>query len=379
MEKKPNIYRTLLALAGLSIIVIIVLFLTGNKSMASVSVCLFFVFLLIGIQGYPNLKGFSFTVWVIAAVAISMIYPSAITEIGDYKTDKLIVPLIQLIMFGMGTTMGLKDFVGVLKMPKGVIVGVISQFTIMPILSITLALLFGFPAAIAAGVVLIGTSPSGVSSNIITFLAKGNLALSITLTSFTTLLAPILTPFWMQLLAGQFIPIDFYQMMISIVNMIFLPIIAGMVFNRIFRGRAGWLNAAMPIVAMAANVIIIAVIVAAGRDSLLNIGFLLLVAAVIHNAGGFLLGYWGCRLFKMNKTDARTIAIEVGLQNGGMAAGIAAEMGRAATMGLYPAVFGTWMDVSGSFLANWWRKNPIKNDKYASLDDVQSAQIATNP
>lgn len=371
MERKPTLYRTVMALAGLSILCSVVLFLIGYKSQASVGVALFFVFLLIGIQGYAHLKGFSFTVWVIAAVAISIMYPSSIRQIGNYKTDQLIVPLIQIIMFGMGTTMGLKDFVGVLKMPKGVIVGVLSQFTIMPVLSIVLALTFDFPAAIAAGVVLIGSSPSGVSSNIITFLAKGNLALSITLTSFTTLLAPIITPLWMQLLAGQFIPIDMYEMMVSIVKMIFLPIIAGMVFNRIFQGRIKWLNTAMPIVAMAANVIIIAVIVAAGRDDLLNVGLLLLVTAVIHNASGYLLGYWGCRLFKMNKTDARTIAIEVGLQNGGMAAGIASEMGRAATMGLYPAVFGTWMDVSGSFLANWWRKNPVKNDKYASMDTSQ--------
>jgi len=365
-----------MALAGLSILCSVVLFLIGYKSQASVGVALFFVFLLIGIQGYAHLKGFSFTVWVIAAVAISIMYPSSIRQIGNYKTDQLIVPLIQIIMFGMGTTMGLKDFVGVLKMPKGVIVGVLSQFTIMPVLSIVLALTFDFPAAIAAGVVLIGSSPSGVSSNIITFLAKGNLALSITLTSFTTLLAPIITPLWMQLLAGQFIPIDMYEMMVSIVKMIFLPIIAGMVFNRIFQGRIKWLDAAMPIVAMAANVIIIAVIVAAGRDDLLNVGLLLLVTAVIHNASGYLLGYWGCRLFKMNKTDARTIAIEVGLQNGGMAAGIASEMGRAATMGLYPAVFGTWMDVSGSFLANWWRKNPVKNDKYASMDTSQPVPTA---
>lgn len=376
MERKPTLYRTVMALAGLSILCSVVLFLIGYKSQASVGVALFFVFLLIGIQGYAHLKGFSFTVWVIAAVAISIMYPSSIRQIGNYKTDQLIVPLIQIIMFGMGTTMGLKDFVGVLKMPKGVIVGVLSQFTIMPVLSIVLALTFDFPAAIAAGVVLIGSSPSGVSSNIITFLAKGNLALSITLTSFTTLLAPIITPLWMQLLAGQFIPIDMYEMMVSIVKMIFLPIIAGMVFNRIFQGRIKWLDAAMPIVAMAANVIIIAVIVAAGRDDLLNVGLLLLVTAVIHNASGYLLGYWGCRLFKMNKTDARTIAIEVGLQNGGMAAGIASEMGRAATMGLYPAVFGTWMDVSGSFLANWWRKNPVKNDKYASMDTSQPVPTA---
>src|SRR5690606_1711457 len=264
-----NLYKLLLALAGFSLIGILLLLLLGLPHIAIPLVLIFFGLLLIGIQGSVALKGFSFTVWVLAAVAVSMIYPSYITHVAGYQTDGLIVPLIQLIMFGMGTTMGVRDFVGVIKMPKGILVGMISQFSIMPVLSIILALSLGFPAEIAAGVVLIGCSPSGVSSNIMTFLARGNLALSITLTSVTTLLAPFMTPLLMQLLAGQFIPIDFYQMMVSILNMILLPIIAGMVFNRIFRGRAAWLNAAMPIVAMAANVIIIAVIVAAGRDSLL--------------------------------------------------------------------------------------------------------------
>lgn len=369
MNQKQTLFSSFFILAGISLIGIAVLLLIDNQEGASLLVLSFFGFLLIGMQGYSKLQGFSFTVWVIAAVAISMIYPAYITEVGGYDTEGFIVPLIQLIMFGMGTTMGIRDFQGVLKMPKGVIVGLVSQFTIMPILAISLALLMGFPPEIAAGIVLIGSSPSGVSSNIITFLAKGNLALSITLTAFTTLLAPFLTPLLMKLLAGQFIPIDSFQMMISIIKMIFVPIVAGMVFNKIFKDKAGWMHTAMPFVAMAANVIIIAVIVAAGRDSLLEIGLLLLLAAIIHNASGYVLGYWGCRLFKMNKIDSRTIAIEVGMQNGGMAAGIASELGKAATLGLFPAIFGTWMDISGSFLANWWRTAPTGENEASELTD----------
>ena len=373
MNKKQTLFSSSLVLAGISLIGIAVLLLMDNQEVASLLVLSFFAFLLIGMQGYDKLKGFSFTVWVIAAVAISMTFPDYITEVAGYNTEGFIVPLIQLIMFGMGTTMGIRDFQGVLKMPKGVIVGLVSQFTIMPILAITLAVLMEFPPEIAAGIVLIGSSPSGVSSNIITFLAKGNLALSITLTAFTTILAPFLTPLLMKLLAGQFIPIDSFQMMVSIIKMIFVPIIAGMVFNKIFKGRAGWLHIAMPFIAMAANVVIIAVIVAAGRDSLLEIGLLLLLAAIIHNASGYVLGYWGCRLFKMNKVDSRTIAIEVGMQNGGMAAGIASELGKAATLGLFPAIFGTWMDISGSFLANWWRTAPTgEDDDSEPIDRPQS-------
>ena len=140
--------------------------------------------------------------------------------------------------------------------------------------------------------------------------------------------------------------------------MIIIPIAAGLLFNKLFHGKVKWLNTIMPIISMAGIVTIIAVITAAGRDNLLEIGMLLIVAAIIHNAAGYLLGYWGCRLIRMNEKDSRTIAIEVGMQNGGMASGIAVELGKAATMGLAPAIFGPWMNISGSFLANWWRGKP---------------------
>jgi BASS family bile acid:Na+ symporter len=351
-----------LNLSGLTLLSCIILYSLQKPEIANPLLILFFVLFLIGMNSIEWLKGFAFTIWVIAAATISMIYPQYITSIGGYKTENLIVPLIQLIMFGMGTTMGIKDFVGVLKMPKGVLIGLFLQFSIMPFIALSLTMLFSFPPEIAAGVILIGCVPCGVSSNILNFLSKGNLALSITLTSFATLMAPFVTPLLMEQLAGQFIPIDVPTMILSISKMIFLPLIAGIIYNRFLGSRSGWLNSSMPIVAMAANVFIIAVIVAAGRDSLITMGFLLFVAAFIHNAMGYLLGYWGSRLFRLSKRDSRTIAIEVGLQNGGMAAGIAQELGRAATMGLYPAIFGTWMDISGSFLANLWRKNPVDDE-----------------
>lgn len=373
MSKMYRIYRILLGLAGLSLGAIILMFLVGYRSEVGLLVIVFFGFLLIAIRGIPTLKGFAFTVWVFFGVAMAMIYPGYITEVRGYDTERSIVPLIQLIMFGMGTSLSFKDFAGVVKMPRGVLIGLACQFTIMPLLGISLALTFGFPAEIAAGIVLIGSSPSGVSSNVMVFLAKGNLALSVTLTIFATLAAPIMTPFLMEIFAGQFVPIEFFSMMVSIFNMIILPIVAGLIFNRMFRGKAKWLHDLMPVIAMAANVVIIAVIVAAGRDSLLTIGLLLLVAAVIHNATGYFLGYWGCRLLNMNKTDSRTIAFEVGMQNGGMAAGIASEMGRAATMGLFPAVFGTWMDISGSVLANWWRDRATDDEECVDAVEMDIA------
>lgn len=362
MNNVNTIYKGSLVLSLFSLISAAGLYAGGKAEMAGIAVLLFFAFLLIGMWGHRTLKGFSFTVWVLAAVAIAMIYPGQVTEVNGMNTEVLIVPLIQIIMFGMGTAMSLRDFAGVLKMPKGVFVGLGCQFTIMPLIGVSLALLMGFPPEIAAGIVLIGSSPSGVASNVMAFISNGNLALSVTLTACATLLAPLMTPFLMVTFAGEMVPIEFFGMMVSIFKMIILPIIAGLVFNRVFRGKAEWLHDLMPVVAMAANVIIIGVIVAAGRDHLLTIGALLFVAAVLHNISGYVLGYWGCRFFGMNRTDSRTIAFEVGMQNGGMAAGIASEMGRAATMGLFPAVFSTWMDVGGSALANWWRENPPKDE-----------------
>ena len=143
--------------------------------------------------------------------------------------------------------------------------------------------------------------------------------------------------------------------------MVILPVVFGLVFNHFFHGKAKWLDKAMPIVSMTAIALIISIITAAGRDSLLSIGILLIIAAIFHNLMGYLLGYWGCRLLKMKEQDCRTIALEVGMQNGGLASGIALEMGKVSTVGLAPAVFGPWMNISGSSLATWWRdKDPEK-------------------
>jgi BASS family bile acid:Na+ symporter len=179
-----------------------------------------------------------------------------------------------------------------------------------------------------------------------------------------------MTPLLMETFAGQFVPIDFVAMMISITKIVILPIIAGLVFNYFFHGKAKWLDKAMPIVSMAGIAFIIMIITAAGRDSLMTIGLFLILAAIIHNAAGYFLGYWSCRALKMKEQDCRTIALEVGMQNGGLASGIALEMGKVATIGLAPAVFGPWMNISGSSLATWWRdKEPKKEPDTSETED----------
>jgi BASS family bile acid:Na+ symporter len=262
-------------------------------------------------------------------------------------------------MFGMGTAMSLGDFAGVIKTPKKVLVGLVCQFTIMPFLGYALANVFAFPPEIAAGVVLIGCSPSGLASNVMSFLANANLALSVTITATATLLAPLMTPLLMRLLAGEFVDVNAWAMMLDIVKMVIVPIGLGLLFNKLLHGRAKWLDNAMPLVSMIGIALIITIITAAGRDSLLSIGLALIMAALIHNLGGYLLGYWFARLIKIDERSCRTIAIEVGMQNGGLASAIALQMGKVATVGLAPAVFGPLMNITGSSLATWWRGKKI--------------------
>lgn len=359
------LYKSLLYLGLLSFLLVFVLLMMGSGgTVIGPLVILMFVALALGVRGTQTLfKSFAFSIWIFASVSLAMFYPDFITNVGGFNTALLIVPLIQVIMFGMGTQLSVKDFAGVMKNPRGVLIGMFLQFTIMPIVGITLALTFGFSAEIAAGVVLIGSSPGGVASNVMAFIAEADLALSISLTAVATMVSPIMTPLLMELLAGQFVPIDAVAMMISILKMIIAPIVFGLLFNHFLHGKAKWLDDIMPIVSMIGIAVIIMIITAAGRDSLVSIGLFLVMAAIIHNAIGYLFGYWGGRLFKMDEKSCRTIALEVGMQNGGMASGLAAEMGKIATVGLAPAVFGPWMNISGSTLANWWRRRALIEER----------------
>ncbi|AXY78032.1 bile acid:sodium symporter family protein [Paraflavitalea soli] len=351
--------RTAIWLSFLLLLVALGITVFGNVQTAGPFYILFFLLLAIGFQGYNLLKGFSYTVIIFAAVTTALFYPQYFRSYHGFKFAVLISPLIQLIMFGMGTSMSFHDFAGVVKMPKGVLIGVISHFIIMPLVGFTLANISGFHPEIAAGIILIGCSPNGMASNVISYLAKANLALSVTITAISTMLAPFVTPMLMNLLAGAFIKINIVDMMLDIFKMVIVPILAGLIFNKLFSGKAGWLDRAMPKVSMAGIAFIIVIITAAGRDSLLHIGPALVLLVLVHNLSGYLLGYWSGRLFKMSERDCRTIAIEVGMQNGGLASGLAKAMGKIATVGLAPAIFGPLMNVTGSILASYWhRKSP---------------------
>lgn len=375
------LYKTSLVASGLCAIALLVALIAGaGAAVAGPLAVGFFALLAVGVRVHPVLGDFTFTLAVFASVTFAMFYPGVLDTVGGFELTLLIVPLIQIIMFGMGASLSVEDFAGVMKMPKGVLVGLVCQFSIMPLVGLSLATVFGFSNEIAAGVVLIGSAPSGVASNVMAYIAGANLALSVTLTAVATLLAPVMTPFLMEMLAGQFVPIDFVEMMWSIIEMVIVPVVLGLLFNRYFHGKAQWLDDIMPVISMTAITVIIAIITAAGRDDLLAIGALLVAAAIVHNAAGYVFGYWGCRLLGMDETDCRTISIEVGMQNGGLASGIAMEMGKVATVGLAPAVFGPWMNITGSGLANWWRRQAmqeglIEDDapEPASASDVDPA------
>lgn len=351
-------YRIALAAAGLSFAAGLITGAVSGPAAAGPLFIAFFVLLAIGFRGVRPLRGLSYTATIFAAVTASLCYPQYFVEVNGFRFAVLITPLLQVIMFGMGTAMSVTDFVGVVKMPKGVILGVIAQFTIMPVVGFTLATVSNLPPEIAAGIILIGCVPSGLASNVISYLAKANLALSITLTSVTTLLAPFITPLLMKGLAGEFVAVNVGSMMWDIIKMVILPVAAGLAFNHLLRGKAHWLHRAMPLVSMAGIAFIIVIITAAGRNNLLVVGPLLIVLALVHNLFGYTLGYWGGRLFRMSERDCRTLAIEVGMQNGGLASGLAKEMGKMATVGLAPAIFGPLMNITGSALASYWHRRP---------------------
>ncbi|NVJ85446.1 MAG: bile acid:sodium symporter family protein [Algoriphagus sp.] len=305
------------------------------------------------------MKSFIFPVLVVFIVLFAMLFPEFLVSWGSFETSLLIIPLLQLIMFGVGTEMSLKDFLGVVKMPKGVLIGMVCQFTIMPFLGFSLAKFFSFPSEIAAGLILVGASPSGLASNVMSYLSKANLALSVTMTAFATALAPIMTPFLMSWLGGSYVPVDFFAMMWSIFQIVIIPVVLGLIFNHFMRGKLSWLDQILPVVSMGGIILIIGIITANGRDSLLDIGLLLIFACFLHNSLGYLLGYGSAKAFGLDEKSARTVAFEVGMQNSGLASGIAVQMGKIGTLGLAPAVFGPLMNFTGSLLASYWRKKSI--------------------
>lgn len=344
--------------SGFFIIVYIVLALQQQHHWGGWILLLFFLCLALAFRQHRLLKGLSYTLMVMAVVSLALYYPQHFKNIGSFKLSGLIIPLLQIIMFGMGTELSLKDFANVVRMPRGIIVGVVCHYLIMPLIGFALANLFNFPPEIAAGIILVGCCPSGLASNVMCYLARGNLALSVSVTTISTMVAPFLTPLLMRLLGGSFVDIDFWGMVWDITKIVIIPVAAGLAFHYLVHGKFKWLDKAMPLLSMAGIAIILTIITAAGRDNLLQVGTLLLLATILHNVLGYFMGYWSARLLHFHERDCRTIALEVGMQNAGLASGLALAMGKLSTAGLAPAIFGPVMNITGSSLASWWHNHP---------------------
>jgi len=350
---------------SLAVICILLFAFFSWKEMHDVSgwfLMAFFLCIAFAFRNSKTLRGLSYTMMILAAVSIAMYHPQYFKTIGDYKLSALIIPLLQIIMFGMGTELSLKDFANVIRMPRGILIGVAGHYIIMPLVGFAVANLFNFPSEIAAGIILVGCCPSGLASNVMSYLARANLALSVSVTTISTLLAPFLTPLLMRWLGGSFIEINFWGMVWDITKIVILPVTAGLAFHYLIHGKFKWLDKAMPLLSMGGIAFIITIITAAGRDNLLKVGALLIVATFIHNLAGYFFGYWSARLLKFKEKDSRTIALEVGMQNAGLASGLALSMGKLATAGLAPAIFGPVMNVTGSTLASWWHNRIPKED-----------------
>jgi len=374
MSSSINISRIFYGLATICILLFAFFSLKEMHNVSGWFLMAFFLSVAFAFRGSKTLKGLSYTMMILGAVSIAMYHPQYFKTIGDYKLSALIIPLLQIIMFGMGTELSLKDFANVIRMPKGIIIGVVGHYIIMPLVGFGVANLFNFPNEIAAGIILVGCCPSGLASNVMSYLARANLALSVSVTTISTILAPFLTPLLMRWLGGSFVEIDFWSMVWDITKIVILPVTAGLAFHYLVHGKFKWLDKAMPYLSMGGIAFILTIITAAGRDNLIKVGGLLIVATLIHNLAGYFFGYWSARILKFTEKDSRTIALEVGMQNAGLASGLALSMGKLATAGLAPAIFGPVMNVTGSTLASWWHnripKEDIEEQKEAIKNEV---------
>ncbi|MEW4564790.1 bile acid:sodium symporter family protein [Bremerella sp. JC770] len=305
---------------------------------------------------HPSWTQLSFTLAVILFAVSGYFFPSwYVWEFHGWQPRQAIGPLVQVIMFGMGVSLTFADFGRVLRMPKSVIVGLVAQFTVMPILAFLFAQVFRLETEVAAGLILIGCCPGGVASNVIAYIAKANVPLSVTMTACSTMLSPLATPLAMLLLAGQYVPMEVLPMAWSISKMILLPVLLGLFLNHFAAALINQLKMIFPWIAMFGICVIVAITIALARDDLRTVGIALFFAAAIQNMVALAVGYFGARMLRLEENDCRTIALEVGIQNGGMATGLAINLLQSPTMALGSAVYGPWSAISSSILAGWWR------------------------
>ncbi|WP_110111923.1 bile acid:sodium symporter family protein [Bacillus sp. CGMCC 1.16541] len=315
------------------------------------------------LERISSFAGNTFALWVILFGTISFLVPSGFTWIGPH-----ISLLLGIIMFGMGLTLSLDDFKSILKIPKAVFIGVVAQFTIMPLAAFGLATLFQLPPEIAVGVILVGCCPGGTASNVMTYLAKGNTALSVAITSVSTLLAPILTPALILLFASQWLPVSASSLVVSILKMIVLPIVLGIIVQSLFNKQVQKSINVLPLVSVVGIVAVASAVVALNAEKIAETGLTIFAIVVLHNVIGLLLGYLLAKMLKLDHRDQKAISIEVGMQNSGLGAALA--VAHFSPLAAVPsAIFSVWHNISGPLIATWWgkRKESLETTNHTTI------------
>ena len=294
---------------------------------------------------------------VLAAAVLALVFPDSLQHIRPTTINYL----LGVVMFGMGLTLNLQDFKIVFSRPKDVITGCLAQFTVMPLLAWVLARLFSLDEALALGVVLVGCCPGGTASNVITYLAKGDLALSVGMTGVSTLFAPFLTPLLTWALAGKSVNVDIVGMLLSILWVVILPIVVGLIVKWIWPNFTKKATDYLPAFSSIAIATIVAIIISANANKLLAGGLIIVLVVILHNLCGLSLGYLIGRLLGLPETKKRAISIEVGMQNSGLASSLATIHFAAYPLATIPgAIFSVWHNLSGAAVAYLY-SNRCKN------------------
>lgn len=296
-----------------------------------------------------NFFGKYMAIIVLIVAAVSLFFPKTVSFIKTSYVNYLLM----IVMFGMGLTLKLEDFKVVFTRPKDIIIGAIAQFTIMPLLAFLLSIAFKLPPELAVGVILVGTCPGGTSSNVMTYLAKGDVALSVGMTSVSTILAPFATPLLTLLYPGQKVDVNAVSMFISIVQVVILPIALGFIINKFLYKFTNSIKEILPLISVLAIVAIVAAVVSDNSQRLMQVGYLVIIVVVLHNSLGYLLGYMLAKLFRLNNAKCKAVSIEVGMQNSGLATSLAATHFASMALATVPgAIFSVWHNISGSIVAN---------------------------
>ena len=296
-----------------------------------------------------NFFGKYMAIIVLIVAAVSLFFPKTVS----FTKTSYVNYLLMIVMFGMGLTLKLEDFKVVFTRPKDIIIGAIAQFTIMPLLAFLLSMVFKLPPELAVGVILVGTCPGGTSSNVMTYLANGDVALSVGMTSVSTILAPFATPLLTLLYAGQKVDVNAVNMFVSIVQVVILPIALGFIINKFFYKFTNSIKEILPLISVLAIVAIVAAVVSANSQRLMQVGYLVIIVVVLHNCLGYLCGYLLGKLFRLNNAKCKAVSIEVGMQNSGLATSLAATHFASMPLATVPgAIFSVWHNISGSIVAN---------------------------